>query len=649
MTNLNSIQLDVVENSYGPMMVLAGAGSGKTKTLVEKISHLILKLHIDPLKILTLTFSNKAAKEMKTRVNEQLNLSWHELQTTTFHGFCASIVRHHAEDLGLTSNFTIFDAGESKSLIKAVLVRRGISLKECSPFEVLSFIEDLKNNGYYRGRDNIGSVEKKIGHEFYEYYLEYETELHRSNALDFGGLIIGVLRLFEQFPEILKRYQEAFEFILVDEYQDTNKAQFELICHMSRLKKNICVVGDEDQSIYSWRGANIWNILDFEKFFPNVKMFKLEENYRSSKMIIEAAAHVIDHNEIRKDKKMFTQNPEGELIEVIQCKGEKEEAYYVAQRALKFQKLSINFNELAIFYRTNAQSRAVEDALRRLNIPYRIVGGLKFYERLEIKDLLSYFRLLSNEKDSMALARIINKPSRGIGATTLRKLESIGNHLQISLWEVLKNIVEHPEEYPDYKFSKKISTSIEQFVHFIEEMLTLQNEGVPPSFLYEKILEKSKYLEDLKSSKDYESLARIENLKELVTAIKQFEETKKDPSLIDFLESITLNAQSSREDQNQGQISLMTIHGSKGLEFSHVFIVGVEENIFPSFKSLDQGKIGIEEERRLFYVAMTRAKKKLIITFAEGRLLFGQFKLNEPSRFLSEMPDRYKNIKNMMS
>lgn len=642
LNKLNKAQREAVEETEGPIMVLAGAGSGKTRTLVTRISYLLTQKNVSPYRILALTFSNKAAREMRERVSTEVKEDLGALQITTFHAFCSRVLRQESQFLGLSKNFTIYDTSESKSVVKAVLARRGITTKEISPFEVLYFMDELKNNGYYTGRKKDDFVPDKDD-PFFEYYEDYESELHRANAVDFGGLITGTLKLFEKYPEVLKRYQERYQYILVDEYQDTNRAQFDLLKLLSTYNENICVVGDEDQSIYSWRGADINNILDFEKTYPSAKLIKLEQNYRSSKKIIEAATHVIARNTMRKGKEMWTSNPEGESIQIIECHNDKKEGEFISSKIIKLNKKEkVEYREMAVFYRTNSQSRLLEDYLRRANIPYRVVGGVKFYERKEIKDLLAYLRIVVNEKDSLALSRIINVPTRGIGATTLKKLESEAVKQGVSLLEAIENIMDNYAEYKHLRLSAKVKSALTGLVTLIQDVKVLSQSEVLPSVLYEKMLHESGYWDNLKASKDYESMARLENLEELGSAIKQFEQSEVKPSLLGFLETITLD-QSSEEDRAlpQGEVSLMTVHGAKGLEFTHVFLAGAEENVFPSYRSLEMGTHAEEEERRLFYVAMTRAMKRLYICFAQGRMLFGQLKFNGPSRFIHEIPPKY--------
>ena len=650
LTALNKNQRTAVEKTDGPLMILAGAGSGKTRTLVSKVSYLLNEKQVSPYQLLALTFSNKAAREMRERISIEVECDLGSLQITTFHSFCAKCLRNEANYLGLSRNFTIYDTSDSKAVVKTLLAKRGISTKELSPFDVLNFIDDLKNKGHYKGRSENVDYEVDEEDEFITYYEEYETELRKSNAIDFGGLISGVIQLFETHPEVLKRYQDRYNYILVDEYQDTNRAQFELIKMISALKKNICVVGDEDQSIYSWRGADIRNILDFEETYPEVEVLKLEQNYRSSKTIIEAASCVISRNSLRKGKEMWTKNPDGDCIEVIECQNDKSESEFISQKIQELVKeKSALYSDCAIFYRTNSQSRIIEDSLRKDNLPYRVVGGTKFYDRKEIKDLLAYLRIVINEKDPLAVSRIINVPARRIGTTTLRKLEGEALSKNLSFWEVVDSIVENPEDYSHLRLSAKVKSGLGELSTVINEAKALDNDKTVPSEIFEKILYESGYFEHLKASRDYESMARLENLEELGNAIKQFESSNQGPTLSTFLETITLDStasdddEESKEQKSKGEICLMTVHGAKGLEFPYVFISGVEENVFPSYRSLDEGETMLEEERRLFYVAMTRAMEKLFICFAQGRMLFGQVKFNGPSRFLFEIPDKFYN------
>jgi DNA helicase II / ATP-dependent DNA helicase PcrA len=596
---------------------------------------------VSPFQVLAVTFSNKAAREMRERlaVSTQVNIG--ALQVTTFHAFCARLLRMEATYLGLSKNFTIYDDGESQSIIKAIMAKRGINQKETSPYTIAAFIDGLKNLGYYTGLPKSEDIEKYAEDKrLFDVFMEYEAELHRSNAIDFGGLITGVLNLFRNFPEVLVKYQSKFKYVLVDEYQDTNRAQFEMIRLLSSQHRNICVVGDEDQSIYSWRGADIRNILDFEAIFPEAKLIKLEQNYRSSKRIIEAASQVISRNLARKGKNMWTDNDLGDEIRIVECRDEKAEAELVGGEIRKLSQAGVSLKDIAVFYRNNAHSRTIEDALRKEKFPYRVVAGMKFYDRKEVKDMISYMRVVVNKKDSLALTRVINTPARGVGATSLRKLEDEAVRLQLSLFELIEKIVEEPSEFKHLSLSGKVQSAISQMVHLVQEVQVMEINSHLPSHGYEKLLNESGYFDFLKADKSYEGAARLENLEELLSAIRSYEESDEEPSMMKYLENITLDT-STNEDGPQDQVSLMTVHGSKGLEYPYVFLIGIEENIFPSYKSLEVGATALEEERRLFYVAMTRAMKHLTITFAQGRMLWGSLKFNGPSQFLHEIPSEY--------
>lgn len=638
---LNPSQREAVLMTDGPVMILAGAGSGKTRTLVARIQYLLEEKRVSPFQILAVTFSNKAAREMRERLAHNTSINVGALNVTTFHAFCAKVLRMEAQYLGLSKNFTIYDDGESQSIIKAILNKRGINQKDLSPYTVAAFIDGLKNLGFYVGLPRDAEVEKYAEDKrLFDIFLDYEAELHRSNAVDFGGLITGILNLFRSFPEVLQKYQQKFKYVLVDEYQDTNRAQFSMIQQLSHLLRNVCVVGDEDQSIYSWRGADIRNILDFETVFPEAKIIKLEQNYRSSKRIIEAASEVISHNQARKGKKMWTDNDDGEVIRIVECRDDKAESELIAQEIRKLKIDGVSLKDIAVFYRNNAMSRTIEDALRKEKFPYRVVAGIKFYDRKEVKDMISYMRVVVNKKDSLALTRIINTPARGVGATSLRKLEDEAVRLQLSLYELLEKIVENTADFKHLSLSGKVQSAIYQLVQLIQEVQVLEIQNHSPTFSYEKLLNESGYYEVLRADKSYEGAARLENLEELMSAIKQFEDSENEPNLTKFLEAITLDTTVSEGESND-QISLMTVHGSKGLEYPYVFLCGIEENIFPSYKSLEVGPVALEEERRLFYVAMTRAMKHLTITFAQGRLLWGSLKFNGPSQFLHEIPSHY--------
>ena len=643
LNHLNTDQKSAVLETEGPVMILAGAGSGKTRTLVSRIQYLLNEKQVSPFRLLAVTFSNKAAREMRERIAMDQDVDLGALQITTFHSFCARVLRNEAQYIGLSRNFTIYDTSESRSVVKNVLGKRGINQKEFHPNELLYYTDGLKNLGYYIGcreEETLDEIEQED--LMFDLFKEYEAELHKSNAVDFGGLITGVLNLFESFPEVLERYQKRFHYVLVDEYQDTNRAQFRLIKLLSESRRNVCVVGDEDQSIYSWRGADIRNILEFEKIFPESKLIKLEQNYRSSKNIIEAASFVISKNINRKGKQMWTDNDKGESIEVIECQDDRSESEFVSNEVSKLISKGVDPREIAVFYRTNAQSRILEDALRKKNISYRVVAGIKFYERKEIKDMLSYVRAVVNDKDALAISRVINIPVRGIGVKTLRKIEDEAIKHDQTLWEILNRITDEYEDFKHLRLSTKVRSGIRQFLHIIHEAKVMQDNQDKPSLIYSKLLHESGYLEGLEVEKTYEAQGRIENLEELLSAVTQYEDetSEENPSLLGFLETITLDT-TETSDEIQAEVSLMTIHGSKGLEYEYVFTTGLEETVFPSFQSMDEGEEGMEEERRLFYVAMTRAMKKLYLSFAQGRMLWGSVRFNAYSRFLDELPEEY--------
>ena len=641
LAHLNPAQQEAVRVTEGPVMILAGAGSGKTRTLISRIQWLLEEKNLSPFQVLAVTFSNKAAREMRERLSQVTKFDIGTFQVTTFHSFCSRLLRSEANYLGLSKNFTIFDDGESNSVAKSILSRKGISPKDIAPNTVCWFVDNVKNLGWFPG----SPVEKEAqamadDPRLWDLFLEFEAELHRSNAVDFGGLITGVLQLFHQFPEVLDRYQKRFQYVLVDEYQDTNRAQFNLVRQLGERHQNVCVVGDEDQSIYSWRGADIRNILDFEKVFPDARLIKLEQNYRSSKKIIDAAAVVIGHNSERKGKIIWTDNPEGEPIQIMECGDERAEGEYIAQEIKKLLKLGEPGSDVAVIYRTNSQSRSIEDAFRKERITYHIVAGIKFYDRKEVKDMLSYMRVVVNPKDSLAFSRVINTPARGIGATSLRKLEDEAVRLNTSLFEIVQKIVAQPSEYKHVGLSAKVMSSLGGLVNLLQEVQILeQGENPLPSYSYEKLLHESGYLDALKADRSHEGAARLENLEELSTAIKQHEGSMEKPSLLGFLETITLD--NNKEEDTEASVALMTAHGSKGLEYPYIFVAGAEENLFPSFRSIEAGGTAIEEERRLFYVAMTRAMKRLTITFAQGRMLWGTLKFNGPSQFIAEIPKNY--------
>lgn len=640
--HLNPAQQEAVTYNEGPMMVLAGAGSGKTRTLVTKIAYL-LQQGISPHRILALTFSNKAAKEMKDRVASELHFAHDIIPITTFHSYCARLLRKEVNYLGIASNFTIYDQSDSKAVVKGVLEQNGINTKEISPYEIMYFVENLHNLGHYpRALPHAFRDEVDTTDEYYPFYLQYMSELTRSNALDFGALIVSVIKLFEEFPEVLTRYRERYQYILVDEYQDTNRAQFQLLQLLSQGENStVCVVGDEDQSIYSWRGADIRNILDFEKLFPATRYVKLEQNYRSTQKIINAASEVIAHNQERKGKTMWTDNSTGEVIDIYECANEKAEAQKVVQTIKEIVARGTDYKDVAIFYRGNAQARVIEEELRYRNLPYRVIGGVKFYDRKEIKDVLAYMRLVVNERDSLALARIINVPARGIGATTLRKIEKAAIAHDHSLLRMIKNINDGVK-VEGLRLTQKMKDGITRLVALFSEVDELYQMQSSLHEIAYRIIHNSGIYSAYQKEASYEAKSRLENLDEFLSATRQFEHewgSREGNIVNDFLEQISLDAPQNQDER--GEISLMTVHGAKGLEFPYVFLVGAEESLFPSHQSIEGGPLAIEEERRLFYVAMTRAMKRLYISFARGRMLFGEVRFNGASRFLHEIPQEY--------
>jgi DNA helicase-2/ATP-dependent DNA helicase PcrA len=652
LSSLNAGQREAIQVTSGPVMILAGAGSGKTRTLVAKISYLLQEGGVSQYQFLALTFSNKAAQEMRHRLLQYLGLheaDYRSLPTlSTFHSFCAQVLRQQYKVLGLTQQFSIYDDGDSESLVKNLLSRRGLTTKQIAPKTILYYIEQLKNRGYFLGIEHqdhplaqkiIQECQYIVKDSLYSYFVDYEKELLLSNAVDFSGLITGVIQLFVKNQTVLEYYQDRYKYILVDEYQDTNRSQFILLSILANRAKHLCVVGDEDQSIYSWRGADIKNILDFESQFPNYKLIKLEQNYRSTSNIINAATAVIENNDMRKGKKLWTSNPSGDLVSFITTKDDIQEAASIISRVQQLRDKGASYQDMAIFYRSNASSRLLEDELRRKKIPYRIVGGMRFYDRKEVKDMLAYMRLIINPSDSQSLSRIINVPARGLGATTLKKIETQASEQEISFFQAIQWSVQAAGLL---KLSKKVQESLKSFTQNLEEWRKSASETLP-SLLYQRVLRESGYHDDLLQVKDKDTQDRWQNLEQLYNAFVNYEkfaqQVEVHPTLEGFLESITLDH--TQQQEELGVISLMTVHASKGLEFDYVFMAGADEGVFPSYQSIERGDQAVEEERRLFYVAMTRACKRLWIYHAKGRMLWGQVRFYEPSRYVTEIPTNY--------
>jgi DNA helicase-2/ATP-dependent DNA helicase PcrA len=637
--NLNSPQKKAVETLQGPLLILAGAGSGKTRVLTHRMAHLIAAGHASTDEILCVTFTNKAAKEMEHRIFKilmelQVPVT-RELWVNTFHSFCVRILRQHIDLLDYKKPFTIYDSGDQLALIKRVMSALNINDKMFPPKNFQSRISNAKMLGLtpeqWRNASGIKADQKTL-----DVYARYEEEMKRANALDFDDLLLKTYELFRMYPALLEQYQTKFKYIMVDEYQDTNHIQYLLVQMLAKSHRNLCVVGDEDQSIYSWRGADISNILDFEKDFPEAIVIKLEENYRSTAHIVKAATQLISNNTQRKEKTLFTQNKEGALIQIREERTEYDEARFVAKTIQSMADSGEHIlNDYAIFYRTNAQSRVLEEQLRTLGIPFRLIGGIRFYERAEIKDLISYLRLSQNFSDDMALKRIINVPARGIGKTTVETIEEKASEKRISLFEAAQVCIN------ERTFNSGTTAKIRRFLDLIEELAQQKNQFRLSEF-YSIVLDRTEYAVLLKKEDTPEAEARLSNLEELDNAIAQFESERGDEAtLSNYLEELTLASDQDQVDGSVNAVTMMTLHISKGLEYPFVFIVGCEENLFPSIRGDEENAEEVEEERRLAYVGMTRARQKLWLTHAKIRRVWGQEQMNAPSRFLKEIPKEY--------
>ena len=627
---LNDKQKEAVLATEGPCLVIAGAGSGKTKVLTHKIAYLISEKNVKPYNILAITFTNKAASEMKQRVEKIVGDVAQEMWMGTFHSICVRILRRFIDRIGFDTSFLIFDTSDQKTVVKECLKALNIDDKTFSDRSVLSEISNAKNEMLtpkaYQTKYAGEFRKEKIG----QVYELYQKRLRENNAIDFDDIINYTIDILSENPDVLQYYTEKFKYVLVDEYQDTNKAQFTLVTILASRYGNITVVGDNDQGIYSFRGADISNILNFEKDFPGTKIIKLEQNYRCTGNILKAANAVIKHNENKYEKKLWTENEEGSLPCLYQAEDEYDEANYVVKQIehLKTEEY-LKPKDFVILYRMNAQSRAIEDILRRENIPYKIVGGLKFYERKEIKDTIAYLRLLHNTSDNLSLKRIINEPKRGIGKTSLDKIQEISDRTGTSMYEIIK----HAEEYD----LNRVKANAKEFINLIEE-LRLKKQELSISELLKEVLNKSGYTKALELENTVEAETRMQNLEEFLTVAIEFEEESADNTLPEFLESITLSSDIDEMQDEDNTVTLMTLHSAKGLEFPVVFLVGMEEGIFPGYKSIGEPK-ELEEERRLFYVGITRAKQFLHLTCAKHRTIFGSTSYNAVSRFIKEIPD----------
>lgn len=628
----------------GPMMIIAGAGSGKTRVLTYRIAHL-MESGVEPFNILSLTFTNKAAREMRERIEKIVGAEAKNLWMGTFHSIFAKILRFESERLGYQSNFTIYDSDDSKSLLKSIIKDLQLNDKLYKPNQVLSRISNAKNNliswRKYMNSPQFQMEDESNGRpKFSLIYKEYATRCFTANAMDFDDLLYNTNVLFHDPKnlDILNKYQHRFKYVLVDEFQDTNHSQYAITKKLSAVNQNICVVGDDAQSIYAFRGANIQNILNFEKDYPELKVVKLEQNYRSTQNIVKAANSVIRQNTAQLKKNVFTTNEEGNLIQLIKATSDNEEGRLIASSIFQDKtQFGLTNNDFAILYRTNAQSRAIEEALRKLGIKYKIIGGLSFYQRKEVKDLVAYLRLVVNPNDEEAFKRIINYPKRGIGKTTVEKLFVKAHELQISIWEVMRNVNQYFGTGRTVTLLQEFQTMIKSFQIMLETKDAFE--------VASQIAKSSGILRELYDDKSVEGKVRYDNLQELLNAVKAFvdDPENEDKSLETFLQQVSL-VSSADTDREEDTVTLMTIHMSKGLEFKHVYIAGLEENLFPSQLMLEK-RSDLEEERRLFYVAITRAESKLTLSYALQRYRFGKLMYCEPSRFLEEIDDRFINSK----
>ena len=640
---LNREQQEAVLHVDGPLLILAGAGSGKTRVLTYRIAHLIDECGVNPWNILAITFTNKAAGEMRERVDKIVGYGSESIWVSTFHSTCVRILRRYIDRLGYDTNFTIYDTEDQKTVMKSVCQKLQLDSKLYKERMLLNVISHAKDE-YISPNEFLLEAKGDFRQEkIAQAYVEYQKELKKNNALDFDDLLVKTVELFQNCPDVLEYYQNRFRYIMVDEYQDTNTVQFKFISTLARQYRNLCVVGDDDQSIYKFRGANIRNILDFEKVFPDAKVVKLEQNYRSTQNILNAANGVIANNRGRKEKELWTENEQGEPILFQQFQNGYEEAEYVSgEISKKVRKGEAEYQDFAVLYRTNAQSRLFEEKFLYANIPYKIVGGVNFYSRKEIKDILAYLKTIDNGKDDLAVRRIINVPKRGIGNVTLAKVQAYADSRDISFFEALEEAGEIPG-------LGKAALKIQPFVHLIHEMrLSLADMSMQD--LIQAILDKTGYAEDLKHEDTDESEARLENIDEFINKAVTYEEGAEEPNLSGFLEEVALVADIDSAEDGDNRVLLMTLHSAKGLEFPYVYLAGMEDGLFPSYMSIaaDDPTEEIEEERRLCYVGITRAMKELTITCARCRMVRGETQYNNVSRFVREIPSELLARKSVM-
>ena len=642
---LNNEQREAVFCTEGPLLMLAGAGSGKTRSLTHRIAYLIEEKGVAPWNILAITFTNKAAQEMRERVDALVGYGSEDIWISTFHATCSRILRRHIDLLGYDRNFTIYDASDQKSLMKEVLKEMKIDTKQFPERSVMSEISSAKNEYKspldYRNEYGSNFRNQRIA----DIYDHYQKRLKENNALDFDDLLVKMVDLFQTNPDVLEHYQDRFQYIMVDEYQDTNTVQFLLVSLLAKKYRNLCVVGDDDQSIYKFRGANIYNILNFEKVFPDAQVIRLEQNYRSTQNILNAANGVIANNKGRKEKKLWTENQKGELVHFKQYDTEYDEADGVVSRINFLAMRGVQYKDMAILYRTNAQSRIFEEKLKQKNIPYAIVRGISFYDRKEIKDLMSYLKVVDSGMDDLSVKRIINVPKRGIGQTTINRLQEFAILNQMSFLDAVFNADEIPEVTRALAKLHKFADMIEEFREYASEHEI--------SELLEHILDVTQYRAELEAEGTDESISRLEDIEELFNDIAYYEEEEENPNLRDFLaekDMYTLNAGIDNLEDENNKVLLMTLHNAKGLEFNNVFLGGMEEGVFPGFGAMMSGdESEIEEERRLCYVGITRAKERLFLSAAKRRMLRGQTQYNRRSRFIDEIPGQYLDTEQRVS
>ncbi len=638
LNDLNPAQKKAVLETEGPLLVFAGAGSGKTRVLTYRIAHLLQEKGVSPRSIFAVTFTNKAADEMRERVEHLLRGAAKGIWISTFHSACARILRGHIDRLGFGRNFVIYDEEDQERHLKAVMKDLDLDFKMFHPRAMQSRIDRLKNEGitpdeYRPSQFNV--FEKRLA----LVYQRYQEDLRRNNGVDFGDLLLFVTLLFRKFPDILRSYQNLCRYVMVDEFQDTNLIQYQLIRRLVEGHRNVCVVGDDDQSIYRWRGAEVGNILNFERDFPGTKVITLEQNYRSTRHILQAANHVVKENRLRKEKALWTENPEGELLTLYVAEDEADEAHFVVRKISEHVQRSFPENpgsvgrpyrDIAVFYRINAQSRAIEEELVKRQIPYTIVGGMKFYERKEIKDILAYLKLIANPSDGISLKRIINQPPRGIGEKTMERIAAFSKEKSLPLYEGMKEALKEDWLPP------AVRERIGGFVHLMEEFRR-EAETLSPSQLTLDLLSRTGYLERLKEEGTDVALSRVENIDELVNVLMELERGDDNVSLENFLDKVSLVSDVDLYEDRENRVSLMTLHCAKGLEFPIVFIVGMEEGLLPHYRRGEEME-DLEEERRLCYVGITRAKEKLYLSRSEKRSTFGVGRANLASRFLDELP-----------